>query len=64
MDDEEGGLFLGRMASLGGLPVGLGEANDNVAEVGGVVGWCGEGGVGFWLEGLGVVVALPGAVVS
>ena len=46
------------------LAEGLGEADDNVAQVRGLVGWCGEGGRGFVRVGLGIIVTLPRAGVG
>ena len=64
MDDKEGNLVLGGVTSFGCLPKHLGEGDYNVAEVGGVVGGCGEEGVRFVGIKLGIVVALPGAGVG
>ncbi len=64
VDDQEGGFALGGVAGFGGLALGLGEGDYDVAEVRGVVGGRGEDGVGFVRGGLGVVVALPRAGVG
>ena len=64
MDDEEGGFSFGGVVSLGGLSEGLGEGDYDVAEVGGLVGWRGEGVGRVVRLGFGGVVALPGAVVG
>ena len=59
VDDEEGYFVLDGATGFVGLTEGLGEADDNVAEVRGFVGGRGEDGVGSVRGGLGIVVALP-----
>lgn len=64
VDDEEGYFAFWGVTGLVCLAEGLGEAEDNVAQVWGLVGGGGEDGVGFARGGLGIVVTLPRAGVG